>query len=89
MVAQGNRGYPYSYSRVTMDETPPDDPREEALVFDATCTDCGQHLLIFPSQITGMTTGEEGIRVEYTCWCGADQTWSATSRQEGRDLVAA
>jgi hypothetical protein len=72
-----------------MDTSSPDDPREEVLMFDATCTECGQHLLIFPSQITGMTKGDEGIRLAYTCWCGAAQTWAASDRQERRDLVAA
>ena len=50
-------------------------------MFDTTCTECRRHLLIFPSQITGMTNVDGGIRVAYSCWCGSEQTWVTGSSQ--------
>lgn len=43
-------------------------------MFVHTCTSCDQRLLIFPSQITGLTNTDHGIDVTFTCWCGAEQT---------------
>ncbi len=40
------------------------------------CTDCAQRQLIFPSQITRLSNTDAGIVVDYTCWCGSEQTWS-------------
>ena len=58
-------------------------------MFDNICTACGKRQLIFPSQITGMINHDHGgISVDYTCWCGADQTWT-TGTASDRRLVAA
>ena len=45
-------------------------------MFDTTCTACGKHHLIFPSQIHSMANTGAGIEVRYECWCGAEQTWT-------------
>jgi hypothetical protein len=44
-------------------------------MFAQHCTACDRHQLIFPAQVTGILNTEDGIRVSYTCWCGAPQTW--------------
>ena len=43
-------------------------------MFDTHCTACDQRQLIFPSQISALTNTDEGIVVDFTCWCGAEQT---------------
>lgn len=44
-------------------------------MFDAYCTQCGKHTLIFPSQILGIDNTDRGIEVAFVCWCGSEQTW--------------
>lgn len=44
-------------------------------MFDFTCTACGNHQLIFPSQVRGVTNTSYGIEVDFECWCGSNQTW--------------
>lgn len=42
-------------------------------MFARECTDCGKRMLIFPSQITGMTNTGDSLEVTYQCWCGSTQ----------------
>jgi hypothetical protein len=58
-------------------------------MFDTTCTACGKHHLIFPSQILGLDSTDHGIDVRYQCWCGAVQTWTTGKRADHRAPVAA
>jgi len=44
-------------------------------MFDNYCTECEKRRLVFPSQIRSMVNSDHGIEVDYTCWCGAEQTW--------------
>lgn len=55
-------------------------------MFDHTCTACHQRMLIFPSQITGLTNTDHGIVLSFTCWCDAPQT-TVTGRRAGRELA--
>lgn len=57
-------------------------------MFDSTCTVCEKHFLIFPSQVLGLTNTDHGVVIDYVCWCGAEQTWSAHG-PERRTPVAA
>lgn len=43
-------------------------------MFVHTCTSCTQRMLVFPSQITGLSNTDRGIVVTFTCWCDAPQT---------------
>lgn len=43
-------------------------------MFDHYCTACHRRQLIFPSMVTGLTNVGEGIVVNFTCWCGEEQT---------------
>ncbi|MBA2955454.1 hypothetical protein GON03_14040 [Nocardioides sp. MAH-18] len=43
-------------------------------MFDHTCTACEKRQLIFPSQVTDMANTDHGIKVSFTCWCGAEQS---------------
>jgi hypothetical protein len=43
-------------------------------MFDHYCADCDKRQLIFPSQVTAMTNTDQGIVVDFTCWCGSAQT---------------
>ncbi len=45
--------------------------RGEKTVFDVHCAACARHLLITPSQVTGIVNDAAGIHVEYRCRCGA------------------
>lgn len=56
-------------------------------MFVNTCTACDRRQLIFPSQIVGVLNRDDEIAVDYTCWCGAAQTWTAGN--DLRDPVAA
>lgn len=49
-------------------------------MFLNTCTECANRQLIFPSQITSMVNSKDGIVVDFTCWCGAEQTLLTGSR---------
>jgi hypothetical protein len=53
-------------------------------MFDHTCTACEKHRLVFASQVTSVTNTDQGIAVDYTCWCGAEQTWLTGSRRATR-----
>jgi len=57
-------------------------------MFDTTCTACGKHRLIFPSQILSMDSTDHGIEVRFECWCGAEQTWT-TGKNADRPLHVA
>ena len=57
---------------------------EEVTVFDHYCTSCQKRSLVFASQIVSLANTDHGIEVAFTCWCGADQTWTT-----GRTLAAA
>jgi len=56
-------------------------------MFDHNCTACGKRQLIFPSQVASVTNTTGGIVVEFTCWCGADQTWVTGRRVGGGSRV--
>ena len=56
-------------------------------MFDSTCTECRTRYLIFPSQVTLLTNTDDGVVLDYVCWCGAEQAWHA--RGERRRLEAA
>lgn len=43
-------------------------------MFARECTHCNKRMLVFPSQITGMSHTGEALEVSYECWCGATQT---------------
>jgi hypothetical protein len=43
-------------------------------MFDHNCPVCAQRVLIFPSQVTALANADDGIVVEFTCWCGTEQT---------------
>lgn len=58
-------------------------------MFDNTCTVCGKHQLIFPSQVSRMVNHDHGITVEYVCWCGAEQSWTTGKRAGARTPLAA
>jgi hypothetical protein len=60
-------------------------------MFDHNCTACDKRQLIFPSQVTSMANTDHGIVVNFTCWCGADQTMTtgkAAARQDKVTLAA-
>ena len=38
-------------------------------MLDITCDDCGR-VLISPRRITRLTATDQGLRVDYVCWCG-------------------
>ncbi len=60
-------------------------------MFLTTCTACTHRYLIFPSQFTSMVNTDHGIVVDYTCWCGAEQstvTGSRTERAHGERIAA-
>lgn len=38
------------------------------------CTSCAKRQLIFPSQVTAVAGADRGVRMTFTCWCGAEQT---------------
>lgn len=44
------------------------------LMFDHHCTACHKRQLIFSSQVASLSNTEHGIVVDFTCWCGAEQT---------------
>jgi len=60
-------------------------------MFANTCTSCQKHLLIFPSQITGMARIDGVVACTYTCWCGAEQLWHSAPEAalDEAELVAA
>lgn len=43
-------------------------------MFTHTCSACERRQLIFPSQITAVTSVEAGVAYHFTCWCGQAQT---------------
>jgi hypothetical protein len=55
------------------------------------CTECRRRELIFPSQVTAVVNTDAGIRVDFTCWCGAPQTLvtGRTAGSERQQAVAA
>jgi hypothetical protein len=59
------------------------------MMFVNHCTACDREQLIFPSMLTAATTGEHGLEVAYTCWCGAEQTHRPVAGQprDARQLV--
>lgn len=45
-------------------------------MFDIHCTACDKRQLIFLSQVTSLVNTDHGIVVAYTCWCGAEQSFT-------------
>ena len=43
-------------------------------MFTHTCSACERRQLIFSTQITDVTSAENGIAYHFTCWCGQGQT---------------
>jgi hypothetical protein len=43
------------------------------------CSACHRRQLIFPSQFTAFRAVDGGLRVTFTCWCGAEETSMMTS----------
>ena len=43
-------------------------------MFDHHCSACDRRLLIFPSQVTRLDNTDHGIEVDFTCWCGSEQS---------------
>ena len=66
----------------------PKDP-EEVTVFDHYCTSCQKRSLVFPSQIVSLANTDHGIEVAFTCWCGADQTWTTGKTASPATTLAA
>jgi hypothetical protein len=58
-------------------------------MFDHHCTACAKRQLIFPSQVTSLVNTEDGIRVTFTCWCGAEQTLLTGRAARHQEPVAA
>jgi hypothetical protein len=58
-------------------------------MFDHNCTACATRQLIFPSQVTSLTNTDHGIVVDFTCWCGADQTITTGRAAERGAALAA
>lgn len=44
------------------------------------CTSCGRRELIFADQLIGLDRTDDGFRMRFTCWCGAEQ-FQDTERQ--------
>jgi hypothetical protein len=61
---------------------------KEVGMFINECTACGREQLIFLSQVSAYVTTSRGTEAQYTCWCGAEQTW-LVSRAAESHLVAA
>ncbi len=57
-------------------------------MFDHYCTACDKRQLIFPSQVTAMTNTDHGIVVDFSCWCGADQTMTTGLAAQRRSKVS-
>ena len=68
---------PGAWSHTSPDEKVPE-------MFAHHCTACDKRLLIFPSQVRALTNTADGIVVEFTCWCGAEQTWVTGRRRPAR-----
>ncbi|MDP2775451.1 MAG: hypothetical protein Q8O61_17995 [Nocardioides sp.] len=60
-------------------------------MFAHTCSACSTRYLIFPSQIAAVRNTDEGIAVDFTCWCDAPQTLvtGKAAVRRGREAVAA
>ena len=57
-------------------------------MFDHQCTACDKRQLIFPSMVTAMINTDRGIVVDFTCWCGADQTMVTGKKSVSTSKVA-
>lgn len=53
----------------------------EVIMFKSHCTACDTTYLVFSGMITRLASGDEGIVVTYTCWCGAEQEWHSRHPQ--------
>lgn len=51
------------------------------------CSACHRRQLIFPSQFKAFSAVERGLRVTFTCWCGAEQVARMTSMADA-ELVS-
>ena len=65
--------------------------REGPSMFAHTCTACSTRVLIFPNQITAVRNSDEGIVVDFSCWCDAPQTqlMGKAAARRSRESVAA
>ena len=43
-------------------------------MFTHTCTACSTRYLIFSSQVTGIRNSDEGVTLDFLCWCDAPQS---------------
>ena len=43
-------------------------------MFAHDCSSCGKRQLIFVNQVTSLVNTDHGIVVDFTCWCGAEQS---------------
>ena len=43
-------------------------------MFAHACSSCGKRQLIFVNQVTSLVNTDRGIVVDFTCWCGAEQS---------------
>lgn len=60
-------------------------------MFTHDCTNCDKHQLIFPSQVSSVAGTDQGVALDFTCWCGTVQThlMAAAAATRPSDLVAA
>jgi hypothetical protein len=43
-------------------------------VFTHVCSVCDRRQLIFPSQVSAVSAGDDAPVATFTCWCGATQS---------------
>lgn len=60
-------------------------------MFTHHCTACDKRQLIFMSQVSGVVPTAAGVSFAFTCWCGADQSWTPADAvgRAGAEPVAA
>jgi hypothetical protein len=61
---------------------------KEVGMFLNECTACGREQLIFLSQVSAYVTTSRGTEAQYTCWCGAPQTWLVSLAAKPQPVAA-
>ena len=63
--------------------------QEEVTMFAHHCTACEKLQVVSLTQATSLAETPDGLAVSFTCWCGAPQTWVASSgAKRGLGLAA-